>query len=65
MRRSVADLEADAFRRDRRFILRLVIVLVVGVLGGVFMFAGLTGESVSGCAAQAFGGVTETPAPTR
>ena len=62
MRKGVADLEQDAFKRDRRFVVRLILALTVGLIGGVFMFAGLTGESVAGCAARAFGGVTETPA---
>lgn len=62
MRSTVADLERDAFKRDRRFIVRLILALLIGTLGGVFMFAGLTGESVAGCAARAFGGVTEPPA---
>lgn len=63
MRAGVADLEQDAFRRDRRFVVRLVLVLVIGTIGGVWMFAGLTGETVAGCAARAFGGVAETPPP--
>ena len=62
MRSAVADLEQDAFRRDRRFVVRLILVMVVGLIGGVWMFAGLTGETVAGCAARAFGAVTETPA---
>ncbi len=57
----MADLERDAFRRDGRFLLRLVLVLIVGTAAGVWMFAELTGERVAGCAANAFGGVTETP----
>ncbi|MBX3276171.1 MAG: hypothetical protein KF729_38315 [Sandaracinaceae bacterium] len=57
----MADLERDAFRRDRRFLWRLVLVLVVGVLAGVWMYAQLTGERVAGCAAEAFGGVTAAP----
>lgn len=62
MRGGMADLEQDAFKRDRRFVVRLLIVLVVGVLGGLWMFAELTGERVAGCAAESFVGVTETPA---
>jgi len=58
----MADLEQDAFRRDNRFIVRLVLVLVVGTLAGLWMFAELTGERVAGCAANAFGGVTQEPA---
>ena len=63
MRRAVADLERDAFKRDRSFVLRLEVVLIVGTLGGAFMFAGLTGTRVASCAAQAFGGVSESPPP--
>ena len=57
----MADLERDAFRRDGRFLLRLIVVLIVGTAAGVWMFAALTGERVAGCAANAFGGVTEAP----
>ena len=59
MRSDVADLEQDAFKRDSRFLWRLVLVLIVGTLAGLWMFAELTGERVAGCAARAFGGVTE------
>ena len=58
----MADLEQDAFRRDNRFVVRLVLVLIVGTLAGLWMFAELTGERVAGCAANAFGGVTQEPA---
>jgi hypothetical protein len=57
----MANLEQDAFKRDRRFIVRLVLVLIVGTAGGLWMFAELTGQRVAGCAAEAFGGVTDTP----
>ncbi|MCA9685928.1 MAG: hypothetical protein KC457_27395 [Myxococcales bacterium] len=57
----MADLERDAFQRDRRFLLRLILVLIIGTAAGVWMFFQLTGERVAGCAANAFGGVTETP----
>ncbi len=58
----VADLEADAFKRDRGFLWKLALVLVGGVVAGVFMFAYLTGESVMGCAAEAIGGAPESAA---
>lgn len=58
----MADLEQDTFRRDNRFIVRLVLVLIVGTLAGLWMFAELTGERVAGCAANTFGGVTQQPA---
>ena len=56
----MADLERDAFKRDGRFIVRLVVVMTIGTLAGLWVFAGLTGERVTGCATQAFGGVTQT-----
>ncbi len=59
----MADLEGDAIRRDRRFLWRLILVLALGTLAGLWMFAELTGERVAGCAADAFGGVT-TPPPS-
>lgn len=55
----VADIEADAFKRDGSFLWKLALVLVAGVVAGVFMFAYLTGESVTGCAAEAIGGSSE------
>jgi hypothetical protein len=59
----VVDLEEQAFKRDRRFLLRLVLVLVVGVIGGLFVFGWLTGDEVAGCAAESFGGVTPAASP--
>lgn len=53
---TVADLEADAFKRDKGFLGRLALVLVAGLVAGLFMFAYLTGESVTGCAAEAIEG---------
>lgn len=59
----MANLEEEAFRRDRRFLWRLGLVLILGALAGLWMFAELTGERVAGCAAQSFGGVTGTAVP--
>lgn len=58
----MADIEQDAFKRDRRFLIRLVLVLVVAVIAGLFLFASLTNEGTRGCAAEAVGGVAEEPA---
>lgn len=58
---TMADLEQDAFRRDGRFLVRLIFVLLIGTAGGVWMFGYLTGDTMAGCAARAFGGVTQTP----
>jgi len=57
MRNTRADLEELALRRDRRFLIRLVLVLIVGIGAGLWVFRGLTGERFAGCAAQSFGGV--------
>lgn len=57
----MADLEEDAFKRDGRFIWRLILVMAVGVIAGLWMFAQLTGDRSQGCAAEAFSGVTGAP----
>lgn len=50
----MADLEQLAIKRDRKFLVRLVILLAVGIGAGFFLLGALTGENVSGCAAKAF-----------
>lgn len=52
----MADLEERALRRDKRFLVRLVLALAIGVLGGGFLYAKLTGSEFAGCAARTFGG---------
>lgn len=59
----MADLEEHAFRRDRRFLVRLVVLLMLGGLGGLWAVSHLTSRSFAGCAARAFGGTgDEAPA---
>ncbi len=58
----MADIEQDAFKRDRRFLWRLLIVMAVGTVAGLWLFGALTGHRVQGCAADAFSGMTGTPA---
>jgi hypothetical protein len=55
----MADLEEQALRKDRRFLVRLALVLVAGTLAGLWMFGELTSTRTRGCAAQAVGGVAE------
>jgi hypothetical protein len=50
----VVDLEQLAIKRDRKFLIRLVILLVLGIGASVLVLGTLTGENVSGCAARAF-----------
>jgi hypothetical protein len=52
----MADLEKLAIRRDRGYLIRLVLSLGVGVVIGAFLFQWLTGADVSGCVARSFGG---------
>lgn len=49
----MADLEEHAFKRDKRFVVRLVIGLVLAALAGVFIAGRLTSEGTAGCAADA------------
>jgi hypothetical protein len=56
----MADLEEHAFRRDRRFIVRLVLILSASVLASTLIFGRLTSEGTAGCAAEVFEGA---PAP--
>jgi hypothetical protein len=58
---AVADIEQDAFKRDRRFLFRLVIVMVIAVAAGIFLFMNLTSDGAKGCATEAVGGVAEEP----
>jgi hypothetical protein len=49
----MADLEQHAFKRDRRFVVRLVLALACGLLFGAFIYAQLTSDRTAGCAADA------------
>jgi hypothetical protein len=55
MLRAMADLEEHAFRRDRRFLVRLVLLLTVGIIGGLWAVSHLTSSSFGSCAARTFG----------
>ena len=52
----VADLEKMALQRDRGYLVRLILLLLAAGIAGGFLFAGLTGESFSGCVANVFVG---------
>ena len=49
----MADLEKHAFKRDRRFIVRLVLTLLLSALFGLYVYAHLTSRRTAGCAADA------------
>lgn len=52
----MSDLEEQALRKDRRFLVRLVLVLLAGTFAGVWIFAMMTSDRAKGCAAEAVGG---------
>ena len=49
----MADLEEHAFKRDKRFVVRLVITLILASLAGVFVYGRLTSQGTASCAADA------------
>ncbi len=51
----MADLEKHAIKRDRRFLVRLVLLLAIGTLAGVLLMVKMTSEEVGTCAAGTFG----------
>jgi hypothetical protein len=61
----VADLEELAVRRDRGYLVRLILFLVLGIVASVFIWKGLTGHGTTSCVANAFlgqGGAAGAPA---
>jgi hypothetical protein len=57
----MADLEEHAIKRDRGFLVRLALLLLVGLIAGLMIYKVLVGETVAGCAATTFGAVDEQP----
>ena len=53
----MADLEKLAVKRDRGYLVRLVLLLLLGTVGGIYIYAGLTGHRFSSCMADALGGL--------
>jgi hypothetical protein len=51
----MADLEKLAIRRDRGYLVRLVLSLAGGVVISAFVLEWLTGADVSGCVARSIG----------
>jgi hypothetical protein len=58
----MVDLEKLALQRDRGYLVRLVVLLVVGVLVSIFLFAWLTGSGTRGCVSETIGGTEQNPA---
>jgi hypothetical protein len=53
--------EEYVFRRDKKFLVRLVLALLAGAAFGVFLASKLTGEQTGSCASKLFGTTTELP----
>jgi hypothetical protein len=52
----VVDLEKMAVRRDKGYLVRLVLLLALGIGGGAYIYGHLTSDRTSGCMADAFVG---------
>jgi len=58
----MADLEAHAIRRDRRFLVRLIVGLALGAIAGVWVMDHLTSRETGSCAANLVGSSETKPA---
>jgi hypothetical protein len=55
----MADLEKLAIKRDRGYLVKLILMLVAAFVAGGFLFSVLTSARVTGCMADAFVGSDE------
>ncbi len=51
----MADLEEHAIQRDKRWVFRLVVTLVLAAVAGLWIASHLTSSSTGSCAASLFG----------
>jgi hypothetical protein len=51
----VADLEEHAIQRDKRFVFRLIVSLILAATGGLWIASHLTSSNTGSCAASLFG----------
>jgi hypothetical protein len=51
----MADLEEHAFKRDKRFIIRLVLTLALATVFGLYVYEHMTSRRTAGCAADMIG----------
>lgn len=56
----VVDLEQELAKRDKMFVARLVLTLVLGAIFGLFVYAKLISAEIGACTAGAFGDITES-----
>jgi hypothetical protein len=59
----MADLEELALRRDRGYLVRLLLLLAFALMFALFVYGWLTGSGVSGCLATTLGGEAPKQAP--
>ncbi len=59
----MADLEEHAFKRDRRFIVRIVTTLSLAIVAGLLVWGQLTSRRTAGCAAGAMLGAPDDASP--
>lgn len=55
----MVDLERHAFKRDKRFLVRLIVFLIIGAAFGAFLFVKITSPEVGTCVAGGFGDATD------
>lgn len=49
---TMADLEELAVKRDRGYLVRLVVALLLGLVFGAYLWRGLTNDGTKGCVAD-------------
>lgn len=59
----MADLEEHAFKRDKRFLVRLILGVAIAAISGLWVSSHLTSDSTAGCAARTFGNLTDDAVP--
>lgn len=60
----MANLEDHAIQRDKSFIVKLVIALILGALAGIWAMQQLTSDRTAATGASMFGYTTDAPAET-
>ena len=58
----MADIEEHAIKRDKKFLVRLILLLVLGIAGSLWIYTKLTSKELGSCAARSFGAVTDESA---
>ncbi len=60
----MANLEDHAIQRDKGFIVKLVVALILGALAGIWAMQQLTSDRTASTGASMFGYTTDAPAET-